>query len=340
MAENGSNQTNRRAFLQTSMAGIIGASVASHWTTTAEAAPASDKPMPMRSLGSTGEQVSLLALGGYHMGVSRMTDKESVRMVHEAMDNGVNFMDNAWEYHQGRSEVRLGKALKDRRDKAFVMTKHHGREKKMAMEHLEDSLKRLQTDHIDLWMFHECVYDEDPDRIFAPGGGIEAAEEAKRQGKVRYIGFTGHKWPRIHLKLLAYGYPWDAVLMPQNILDGSFRSFEQWVLPVLVKRGIAPLAMKTRAGGDILKNGIATSEDCWRYVASLPVSTIVSGMDSIELMRQNLRLAKDLEPMSQSEKEAILKRTQEMAATGKYERFKTTRSFDGPVGREMYGIGA
>ncbi len=338
MADNQSNQTDRRTFIQTSMAGILGASVASQWVTDAEAGQASEKPMPMRSFGSTGEKVSLLAVGGYHMGVSRMTDKESVRLVHEAMDNGVNFMDNAWEYHQGRSEVRLGKALKGRRDRAFVMTKHHGREKKMAMRHLEDSLKRLQTDYIDLWMFHECVYDEDPDRIFAPGGGIEAAEEAKRQGKVRYIGFTGHKWPRIHLKMLAYGYPFDAVLMPQNILDGSFRSFEEWVLPVLVKRGIAPLAMKTRASGDILRNGIATPEECWRYVAALPVSTIVSGMDSIEVMRKNLKLAKELEPMSQSEKEAILKRTQEMAENGKYERFKTTRNFDGPVGREMYGI--
>jgi aryl-alcohol dehydrogenase-like predicted oxidoreductase len=296
--------------------------------------------MRMRPLGNTTDRVSLLGLGGYHIGVSSLSDQESVRLIHQALDHGVNFLDNAWEYHKGRSEVRVGKAIHDRRDQAFVMTKHHGREKDMAMQHLEDSLKRLQTDHVDLWMFHECVYDEDPDRIFASGGGIEAADLAKQQGKVRYVGFTGHKWPRIHLKMLAYGYPWDAVLMPLNILDGSYRSFEHWVLPVLTRRGIAPLAMKTRASGDILNAGIATAEECWRYVSALPVSTIVSGIDSFDILEKNIALAKTTSPMSEQEKETILKRTQDVAMTGKHERFKTTRNFDGPVGREMYGIEA
>ena len=232
----------------------------------------------------------------------------------------------------------MGKALVGRRDKAFLMTKHHGRDKETAMKHLEDSLRRLRTDRIDLWMFHECVYDEDPDMIFAPGGGIEAAELAKKQGKVRHIGFTGHKWPRIHLKMLAYDYPWDAVLMPLNILDGNFRSFEKWVLPVLEKRGIAPLAMKTRASGAILRAKAATVEECWRYVTALPVSTVVSGMESLDVLRSNLRLARELKPMTEEERKAILERTRSYAQGGEHELFKSTNRFDGPIGRKLHGV--
>jgi len=319
------------------MAGLAGAALTPQLISPATAAEA-QTPMPTRPLGRSGEKVSLLGLGGFHIGISRLSDEESVRLIREAIDHGVTFMDNAWEYHDGRSETRLGQALQGRRDKVFVMTKHHGRDKQTALNHLEDSLRRLRTDHVDLWMFHECVYDQDPDRIFARGGGIEAAELAKQQGKARYIGFTGHKWPRIHLKMLAYGYPWDAVLMPLNILDGSFRSFEQWVLPVLVKRGIAALAMKTRASGQILRANIATPEECWRYVSALPVTTIVSGMDSLDVLRKNLLLAKTLSPMNDQEKQAILNRTREVALSGKLEPFKTTSAFDGPVGRRLYGV--
>lgn len=326
----------RREFLQSSAFGLAGAAMGSGVLSSLPAAPPREG-MPYRKLGRTGEKVSLLAVGGYHIGVPE--EKEAIRICQQALDQGVNFFDNAWEYHGGKSEERLGKALEGgRREKAYVMTKHHGRDKETAMQHLEDSLRRLRTDHIDLWMFHECVYDEDPDRIFAGGGGIEAADLAKKQGKVRHIGFTGHKKPWIHLKMLAYEYPWDAVLMPLNILDGSFKSFEQWVLPVLVERGIAPLAMKTRASGDILSAGIASVEECWRYAAGLPVSTIVSGMESTKLLRDNLRLARELEPMGPEEKKAILERTREVAMTGKHERFKTTIAFDGPVGRELYGV--
>jgi len=299
-------------------------------------AAAAEPAVPRRPFGKSGETVSLLGVGGFHVGVC--PEPESIRIIQEAIDNGATFLDNAWEYHNGRSEERVGKAIQGRRDKAFVMTKHHGRDRETAMRHLEDSLRRLQTDVIDLWMFHECVYEQDPDRIFASGGGIEAAEQAKQQGKVRHIGFTGHKDPMIHLKMLAYGYPWDAVLMPLNILDGNFKSFEKWVLPVLVKRGIAPLAMKSRASGEIVKSGIATPDECWRYVTALPIATVISGMQSLELLRDNLRLARTLEPMSAGERAAILDRTREIALTGAKERFKTTRAFDGPIGRRLYGI--
>ncbi len=329
------NETSRRNFLRASAAGLIGATLVPGLVESATA-PSSPGPMPMRSFGRHPDKISLLGLGGYHAGVGQLSDPESVRLIQEAIDQGVTFLDNAWCYHDGRSESRVGQALQGRRDRVFVMTKHHGREKAVALQHLEDSLRRLKTDHLDLWMFHECVYEHDPDRIFASGGAIEAADAAREQGKVRYIGFTGHKSPQIHLKMLAYGYPWDAVLMPLNILDGSFQSFEKWVLPVLVKRNIAALAMKSRASGAILGAGVATAEECWRYVAALPVSTIVSGIDSVDILRKNLVLAKTLTPMTSAESAAIRQRTREVALTGKLEPFKTTNDFDGPVGRKLY----
>jgi len=322
----------RREFIKT--AGIAAACLGSSRLVAGD--PAGSGTMPYRQLGKTGEKISLLGVGGFHIGTAE--EREAVRIVQEAIDNGVNFFDNAWEYNGGRSEEYLGKGLQGRREKAFVMTKHHGRDKKVAMAHLEDSLRRLRTDTIDLWMFHEVIYDADPDMIFAPGGGIEAAELARKQGKVRYIGFTGHKWPRVHLKMLAYGYPWDAVLMPMNILDGTYRSFEKWVLPVLVKRGIAPLAMKTRAGGSILRAGAATAEECWRYVAGLPVSTIVSGMESRDILQKNLALARESEPMNEKDREAIRQRTREVALQGTLELFKSSRRYDSAVGRRLHGV--
>ena len=328
------DEPTRRRFIKQSVSGLAGAGLAGS-VLGAGSASAPDA-MPYRALGKTGEKVSLLGVGGHHIG--RGFAKDGIAVIQEAIDGGVTFLDNAWEYHDGESERRMGAALEGRRDKVYLMTKHHGRDKDTAMKHLEDSLRRLKTDRIDLWMFHECVYDQDPDMIFAPGGGIEAAELAKKQGKVRHIGFTGHKWPRIHLKLLAYDYPWDAVLMPLNILDGNFRSFEKWVLPVLEKRGIAPLAMKTRASGAILRAGAATVEECWRYVTALPVSTVVSGMESLELLRHNLKMARELKPMSKAEREAILSRTRAFAQAGKHELFKSTNRFDGPVGRKLHGV--
>ncbi len=328
------DEPTRRKFLRNSVSGIAGAGLAGSLLGAGQST--SPGAMPYRTLGKTGERVSLLGVGGYHIGVP--FEKEGIRIIQEAIDGGVNFLDNAWEYHDGESERRMGKALVGRRDKAFLMTKHHGRDKKTAMKHLEDSLRHLKTDRLDLWMFHECVHDADPDMIFAPGGGIEAAELAKKQGKVRYVGFTGHKWPRIHLKMLAYGYPWDAVLMPLNILDGNFRSFEKWVLPVLNKRGIAPLAMKTRASGAILRAKAATAEECWRYVTALPVSTVVSGMESLDVLRKNLKLVRELKPMTDEERRAILNRTRAFAQNGEHERFKSTNQFDGAVGRKLHGV--
>ncbi len=293
--------------------------------------------VPVRSFGRAKEQVGLLCVGGHHIG--RPDEQEAIRIIRQAIDNGATFLDNAWCYHHGASEARMSKALRDGyRDKAFLMTKHHGRDKRTAMKHLEESLRRFQTDHIDLWQYHEIVYDADPDMIFAPGGGIEAADLAKKQGKVRYVGFTGHKKPLLHLKMLSYGYPWDAVQMPLNPFDASFQSFEEWVLPVLVRRGIAPIAMKTRGGGSLLKTGAATAEDLWRYVTALPVATVVSGMESVELLEKNLRLARELKPMSKDEMAAIRKKSADLAKTGDYERYKTSRRFDGWAGRKLHGV--
>ena len=262
-----------------------------------------------------------------------------IRIIQEAIDNGATFFDNSWCYHDGGSEERVGKAVRGgRREKAFLMTKFCGRDKKTAMRHLEDSLRRLQTDHLDLWQFHEVVYENDPELIFAPDGGIEAADLAKKQGKARYIGFTGHKYPWVHLKMLAYGYPWDAVQMPLNVFDGSFQSFEQIVLPVLVKRGIAVLAMKTRGGGSILQSGACTPEELWRYVIALPVTTVVSGMESLDLLHKNLKMARELKPMTMPEMEDIRKRTAGLASTGKQEVYKTSRAYDSAFGRRLHGI--
>jgi predicted aldo/keto reductase-like oxidoreductase len=327
----------RREFLHTSVAGIAGAATLGS-SLLAQLPVAEDKQgIPYRQFGKTQDKLSLFGVGGHHIG--QCSESEGIAIIREALDNGVNFLDNSWCYHDGKSEERMGKALEGGyREKAFLMTKVCAREKAPALKQLDDSLRRLKTDHLDLWMCHECVYDEDPDRIFAAGGAIEAVDEAKKQGKVRHVGFTGHKKFEIHLKMLAYGYPWDAVLMPLNILDGSYRSFEQWVLPVLVKRGIAPLAMKTRASGAILAAGVATVEECWRYAISLPVATIVSGMQSLRFLRSNLEMARTLKPMTAEEKAAILARTREVALTGERERFKTTRDFDGTFGRGLYGI--
>ena len=329
----------RRQFLSTAAA--AGAATLALTRPRAQAAPA-DKPervdgIPYRKFGRANERVSLLGVGGYHIG--RGDEADSIRMIQEAVDHGATFMDNAWEYHKGESERRMGKALAGpRRDKAFLMTKHHGRDAKTAMKHLEDNLRRLATDRIDLWQFHEVVHDGDPDMIFARGGGIEAADKAKQQGKVRYVGFTGHKHPWLLLKMLAYDYPWDAVQMPLNPFDGTFQSFQKRVLPVLVKRGIAPLAMKTRASGILVRTKAVTLEECWRYVTALPVATVISGMDSLTHVRENLELARKLEPMTKDEMAALEKRTVTLAATGEHEPYKTTNRFDGPIGRQQHGV--
>ena len=294
--------------------------------------------IPTRPLGNTGVNVSILGLGGHHIGRIR-DDNQSIRLIRQAIDRGVTFLDNAWEYHSGRSEELMGKALTGGyRDKAFLMTKHHGRDKKTAMGHLEDSLRRLRTDVIDLWQFHEVVYEKDPEMIFAVSGGIEAADLAKKQGKVRFIGFTGHRDPVLHLKMLAYGYPWDAVQMPMNVFDPHFKSFQKNVLPILLRRNIGVIAMKTLASGHVLRANVVSVKEALSYIWTQPVSTIVSGMDSERLLEANVGMARTFKPMSQTDQSALLARTKDKGVTGDFEPFKTHPNFDGPIGRKLHGL--
>jgi uncharacterized protein len=293
-----------------------------------------------RRFGRYDEDVSALALGGYHLGDVR-TEREAIRIVHAATDGGITFMDNAWDYHDGVSETRMGKALKGRRDSVFLMTKvcTHGRDGQTALRQLEQSLKRLQTDHLDLWQIHECIYHTDPDRHFARCGAIDALDRAKAEGKVRYVGFTGHKDPEIHLRMLAHGYPFDSCQLPLNGFDANFRSFEQRVLPELQRQGIAPLGMKSLGGeGTAVRKRVVKVEDALRYAMSLPVVTTVSGMDSMRVLRQNLRIARSFTPMSASEMAAHRRRLLPESGDGRFELYKTTAKHDGDEGRRQHGF--
>jgi aryl-alcohol dehydrogenase-like predicted oxidoreductase len=297
-------------------------------------------PIPLRPLGATGVDVSALGLGGYHVGAIE-NEREAIRLVHAAIGAGITFMDNAWEYHDGRSEVVMGKALADRRDQVFLMTKvcTHGRGRTEAMRQLEQSLRRLKTDYLDLWQIHECAYDNDPERHFAPRGVVEALVRAREQGKVRFVGFTGHKRPDIHLAMLAHDFPFDTCQMPLNCFDASFRSFEQEVLPVLLRRGIAPLGMKSLGGdGRQVKDKVITAEEGLRYAMSLPVATTISGIDSMKVLRQNLAVASGFRPMTTRQMAALRKRVVEPASDGRFELYKTTAMHEGPIGRKQHGF--
>ena len=297
--------------------------------------------IPLRPFGRhTDQAVSALALGGYHIG-SITSVRESTRLIHAAIDAGVTFMDNAWEYHEHESEVRMGRALADRRDQVFLMTKvcTHGRDAKVAMRQLEDSLRRLKTDRLDLWQVHECAYYNDPDRHFARGGVIEALDRAKRDGKVRFVGFTGHKDPEIHLRMLSFGYPFDACQLPLNVFDASFRSFEQRVLPELHRQRIAPIGMKSLCGhGEAVKKRVVSAEDALRYAMSLPVATTVSGIDSMKILKQNVRVASDFKPFTAAQMEKLRHRMAESAGDGHFERYKTSAEHDGDEGRGQHGF--
>jgi len=296
--------------------------------------------IPKRMLGKTGVQVSALCFGGAHWGRIE-DDAEAIRILHEAIDAGVTFLDNAWEYNGGRSEELMGKALQGRRQQVFLMTKvcSHGRDKRVALQQLDESLRRLKTDYLDLWQIHEVVYLDDSDRHFAPGGGAEALLEAKRQGKVRFIGFTGHKDPKIHLKMLAHDFPFDTCQMPLNVFDGTYRSFEQEVLPVLTQRGIAPIGMKSLSGNaEPIKQGLVTPEEALRYVLSLPIASLVSGIDSREVLRQNLDIVRRFAPMTVAEMQGLRTRVARYAMDGRFELFKSTNRYDGRIGREQHGI--
>jgi aryl-alcohol dehydrogenase-like predicted oxidoreductase len=338
------SEPDRRDFL--GVAGLVGAGVALATATALDAEAAAPpvqrtgQQIPRKAFGRTREQVSCIGIGGYSLG-SVPSLKEAIAIVHEAVDAGVNFFDNAWEYHDGKSEEWMGQALKGRRDKVFLMTKvcTHGRDKKVAMKMLEESLKRLRTDHLDLWQVHECVYDNDPERHFARGGVIEALDEAKKAGKVRYVGFTGHKDPSIHLKMLSYKYPFDAVQMPLNAFDASYRSFEKKVLPEVNKRGMAALGMKSMGGnGQPITQGVVTAEEALRYAMSLPVATTISGIDSLAVLRQNLGVARGFKPMSAEEMDALRKRCATAAGDGHLELYKSTMKYDGDLGRTQHGI--
>jgi aryl-alcohol dehydrogenase-like predicted oxidoreductase len=296
--------------------------------------------IPRRPLGRTGVEVSALALGGYNLGLVK-TRREAIRIVHEACDAGITFMDNAWEYNDGGSEEIMGQALAGRRHSTFLMTKvcSHGRDKKVALRQLNESLKRLKTDYLDLWQIHEVVYDNDPELHFRKGGVIEALDQAKREGKVRFVGFTGHKDPAIHLKMLTYDYPFDTCQLPLNVFDGTFRSFEQQVLPELNRRGIAALGMKSMCGdGGPVKKKAVTPAEALTYAMSLPVATTVSGIDSLKVLRQNVRIARSFQPLSSEAMQSLRSRCATWAADGRFELYKTSKAFEGPPGRKQHGF--
>jgi aryl-alcohol dehydrogenase-like predicted oxidoreductase len=294
---------------------------------------ASSEGMIYRKLGSTGEQVSAIGLGGYHIGIPKSED-EGIRIIRSAVDRGITFLDNSWDYHDGGSEIRMGKALKDGyRKRIFLMTKYNGRTRESAAKQIDESLKRLQVDVIDLIQFHENIRMEDPDRYFAPGGAHEAVMAAKKAGKVRYIGFTGHKDPAVHLRMLDVAaqnkFHFDSCQMPLNVLDFHFRSFAHEVVPRLVKEGTAVLGMKPLASGDALKTGAVTAIECLHYALNLPTSVVMNGCDSMERLDQAFEAARTFKPLSQAQLNALVAKTKAVAMTGKFERFKTTAQFDG-----------
>ena len=287
---------------------------------------------PRRALGHTGEQVSILGVGGYHLG--RPSEQEAIRIVRTALDNGMNFLDNCWDYNGGDSEVRMGKALGDGyRHKAFLMTKIDGRDANTAAKQIDESLKRLQTDHVDLLQFHEVIRMDDPERIFSPGGGMEAAIKARQAGKLRYIGFTGHKSPQIHKHMLEvadqHQFKFDSVQMPLNVMDAHYESFGKIVLPMLQERNIGVLGMKPMGDHIILTSGKVKAPECLRYALSLPTSVVITGCDSMQILQQALEVGRSFRPLSATEQSVLLSKTADTARNGQYELYKTTHNFDG-----------
>jgi predicted aldo/keto reductase-like oxidoreductase len=329
----------RREFLQSSLA--AGAALG----LTAAAGGADDagsKGLPTRPLGKTGQRVSILCLGGWHIGAVKDQD-EAIKIMHTALDEGLTFFDNAWDYHDGGSEEIMGKALSmdGKRQKCFLMTKNCARDAKGTRQHLEDSLRRLRTDHLDLWQFHEINYDNDPDWIFERGA-LKEALKAQKEGKVRFLGFTGHKDPHIHLKMLGK-YDWDTVQMPINVCDYFYRSFAHLVLPEAVRRGIAPIGMKSLGGGSDHKGRlpaekVCTVEEALTYSLSRPIASLVSGIDSMEVLRQNLGIARNFKPYDEQALSKLLARVRNVAGDGRHERFKSTQFFDGPYHRIQHGL--
>jgi len=318
----------RREFL-----GMTASSLLMAGTLSVSAAADRKNGIPYRPLGRTGEKVSVIGLGGYHL-ARQSTTEESIRIIRSGIDEGINFLDNCWDYNGGESEIRMGKALRDGyRGKAFLMTKIDGRTKAAAAAQLNESLRRLQTDRIDLLQFHEVIRDSDPDRVFAQGGGMEAVREAQEAGKVRFIGFTGHKSPDIHLNMLAtaskHGFKFDAVQMPLNVMDAHFNSFEKRVLPVLTENGIGVLGMKSMGDHVILESKTVTPVECLHYSMNLPTTVVITGCDSMPILEQALNAARSFQPMDSSQVAALLVKTSKAAEVGQFELYKTTHQFDG-----------
>lgn len=321
-----SGQT-RREFLVHTVSGAaavsagLGALESSSLAATAE--------IPRRTLGKTGEKVSAICLGGYHIGLPK-NPADGIRIIEAAVDRGINFLDNSDDYHAGDSEVRMGKAIKGKRDKVFLMTKPHPRDKKGALQSLDDSLRRLQTDYLDLWQFHEIVYETDADWIFSANGAVEAAYIAKKQGKVRYIGFTGHHRPEYHLKMLSKPYDWDTVQLPLNVFDSFYRSFEKQVLPVLLERNIGVIGMKPLASGKVVDAKVVTPIEALHYALNLPTSTVVTGCDTMAILEQAIQAVTTFKPLTASQVASLHERVKPLALTGEYELFKSTTAFNSP----------
>ena len=321
----------RRDFLGRVASGVAGTAALEGFAP--RAASGSTGEMPYRTLGRSGEKVSLVGLGGFHIG-TQSDEAESIRIIRTAIDKGITFLDNCWDYNGGTSEIRMGKALRDGyRQRVFLMTKIDGQVKDVATKQIDESLRRLQVETIDLVKFHEVIRLGDPERIMGPGGAIEAVLAAKKAGKIRYIGFTGHKDPDIHLKMLntgfKQGFTFDAVQMPLNVMDAHFRSFEKKVLPVLVEHGIGVLGMKSMGDGNILKSNTATPIECLHYAMNLPTSVVITGCDRLEILNQALEAARTFRPLEEKTVAALLARTAPAAAEGQFEPFKTTTGFDG-----------
>ena len=321
--------TTRRKFLELGAATVATAA----WGRTT-IAPESKGGVPYRTLGRTGEKVSIIGIGGYHLGKPDVDPQEAIRIVQKALDEGINFLDNCWDYNGGESEIRMGRALSGAyRNKAFLMTKIDGRDKATAANQINTSLKRLQTDHIDLLQFHEVIRDSDPGRIFAAGGAIEAVQDARKAGKIRYIGFTGHKSPDIHLLMLstaaARGFTFDTVQMPLNVMDHHFDSFEAKVLPALNQQNVGVLAMKPMGDHFILQSNTVSAIECLHYSMNLPVSVVITGCDSLKILDQALSAARSFQPMRKDQVAAVLAKTATAANSGEYELYKTSHHFDG-----------
>jgi aryl-alcohol dehydrogenase-like predicted oxidoreductase len=297
-----------------------------------ETPPGKAQDMPYRQLGKTSEKVSCIGLGGYHLGQPYLTEAQAIRLFHVAIDRGINFSDNSWDYNEGESERRVGKALKGYRQKVFVMTKFDGRTKGSALRQLDESLQRLQVDHVDLWQFHENIRLEDPDRFFAVGGAAEAIEQARRAGKVRYVGFTGHKDPSVHLRMLEmaekHRFHFDTAQMPINVMDAHFRSFEHQVVPIVIRQGVALLGMKSMGDKNILNSNVVTPLECLQYALSRPTSVVITGIDTMALLDQAFEAASTYSKLSATDIAVILKKSAPAAVDGKYEPFKTSAEFD------------